>query len=449
MLKKVKWNNYKALGNLDLDFRKPDGSAYSTIILAGENGTGKTTILETLGQFLTGHSIVPFSYLEYEISGKDFWIEPVQRNANLGFHTRKDMSNGRITQVTTNFNNSPDKMQNDENDLRSYGCVYSMAKSQFQTQNIQGITTQQLDANKYEFDSKNDFTEIKQLLVDIDAQDAKEYRRINQTNNISLSEFEPQSKMYRFKSAFNSFFDNIQFDRIDDSLANLQRIIFKKHGIDILIDDLSTGEKQIVFRGTYLLKNSNAVSHGIILIDEPELSMHPTWQQKILSFYKNLFMQNGEQKAQIIMATHSEYVVRKALEDKDNTLVIILKDENGVIEQTRAEAPHLLLHLTSAEINFKAFGIYSIDYHVELYGRLQAKTGCNTINDMDDYIRRQSEYNSNDDKNALRNGNTITETLPTYIRNTIDHPENPSRSYNNEELKKSTDILINLIEALL
>lgn len=65
MIKKVKWNNYNILGNLTLDFtkanRSPDGSSdespYNTIILAGENGTGKTTILDTLSIFLNGGSI--------------------------------------------------------------------------------------------------------------------------------------------------------------------------------------------------------------------------------------------------------------------------------------------------------------------------------------------------------------------------------------------------------
>ena len=52
MITKVKWNNHEILGNLELNFTKDDGSPYSTIVLAGENGTGKTTILETLSTFL-------------------------------------------------------------------------------------------------------------------------------------------------------------------------------------------------------------------------------------------------------------------------------------------------------------------------------------------------------------------------------------------------------------
>ena len=42
MIKKLEWNNDSVLGDLKLDFSKPDGSLYETVIFAGENGTGKT-----------------------------------------------------------------------------------------------------------------------------------------------------------------------------------------------------------------------------------------------------------------------------------------------------------------------------------------------------------------------------------------------------------------------
>ena len=70
---------------------------------------------------------------------------------------------------------------------------------------------------------------------------------------------------------------------MDQNDSSEKKIIFTKYGRDISIDNLSTGEKQIVFRGAYLLKNSNNLSKGIVLIDEPELSMHPKWQEKYCS----------------------------------------------------------------------------------------------------------------------------------------------------------------------
>lgn len=65
MIRKIKWNNHALLGNLELDFTKLNGSVYNTIVLARENGTGKTTILETLSTFLNLGSIEAFDYIDY------------------------------------------------------------------------------------------------------------------------------------------------------------------------------------------------------------------------------------------------------------------------------------------------------------------------------------------------------------------------------------------------
>ena len=125
--------------------------------------------------------------------------------------------------------------------------------------------------------------------------------------------------MYRFERAFNEFFGTVKFKGVDNTNHEEIKILFEKHGREIPVDSLSTGEKQIVFRGTHLLKNINSMSGGIVLIDEPELSMHPKWQQKVLEYYRSLFDKNGTQDAQMIIATHYEYVLRSALKERERT----------------------------------------------------------------------------------------------------------------------------------
>ena len=44
-LRKIKWNNHPILGNLELNFVNPlSNTPYDTIVIAGENGTGKTFV---------------------------------------------------------------------------------------------------------------------------------------------------------------------------------------------------------------------------------------------------------------------------------------------------------------------------------------------------------------------------------------------------------------------
>lgn len=447
MLKKLKWNNYNALKNLELDFSKPDGTLYNTIILAGENGTGKTTILETLATYLNKQSIVPFEYIDYIIDGNEYHIIPTDRNAIHGFHKRIVVGTGEEMIVNSGRGNNEASINGDLLDLRHYGFAYSKARSGFKTDQVKSSTTLQIDNEKYEPDTQENFTRIKQLLIDIESQDSSEWRKKSEAgglNDHKYNEFKQQSRGYRFEKAFNDFFDNIKYKEIDNDDLNEKKVLFEKHGQVINVDQLSTGEKQIVFRGAHLLRNSKSISGGVVLIDEPELSMHPIWQKKILKYYRGLFTSNVTQSVQMIIATHSEYVLQAALKDRDNVLVIVLNDNNGTIESKRITAPNVLPTITSAETNYLAFGVASTDYHIELYGYLQAKSGNHRIDDCDRYITQQPQYDRTKHEridNSYQNHSY--KTLPTYIRNAIDHPDNP-RPYSEEDLETSIKLLMDL-----
>ena len=450
MIRKIKWNNHDILGNLELDFTKPDGSIYNTIVLAGENGTGKTTILETLSTFLNLGSIEAFDYINYVVDGVPYTIsQTADANPKFGFHVRKNESDGTTQTIRTNRNNNQQLIDSDLSDLRHYGFSYSKARSGFSTQKVKSTTTKQLDSEKYENDSNDDFTSVKQLIVDIDTQDNSEWMKITKAGmQTPFDTFKQTSKMYRFEKAFNEFFGTVKFKEVDNTNPEEIKILFEKHGKEIPIDSLSTGEKQIVFRGAHLLKNINSMSGGIALIDEPELSMHPKWQQKVLRYYRSLFNKNGSQDAQIIIATHSEYVLRSALEDRNNVLIIVLSDDNGSIHSKSITAPTILPTITSAETNYLAFGILSVDYHIELYGYLQNKTGYDTVKSCDDYIAQSAFFNSalhakTSSFTNQRGHTTSYQTLPTYIRNLIDHPD-PTQNYTQEEFKHSIELLIEL-----
>lgn len=141
-------------------------------------------------------------------------------------------------------------------------------------------------------------------------------------------------------------------------------------------------------------------------------------------------------------------ILKSRLEDRENVLIIVLSDDNGVIHSKNITAPTTLPTITSAETNYLAFGILSADYHIELYGYLQNKTGNNTVKKCDKYIAAQVQYNSTlhakeycfpDQNGQIRS----YKTLPTYIRNSIDHPD-PAHTYTPEELKCSIELLIEL-----
>ena len=87
-------------------------------------------------------------------------------------------------------------------------------------------------------------------------------------------------------------FDNTTSNGSDDELQCIYKlkqcdlikstnVLFHKHGVEIASDDMSSGEFAML---STVLSISAAASdpHTLILLDEPELSLHPNWQMTLI-----------------------------------------------------------------------------------------------------------------------------------------------------------------------
>lgn len=448
-IRKIKYNNHPILGDLELDFVNPTtNKAFDTIVLIGENGTGKTTILTTISDYMNSISIQPFEYIEYDADGHQYHIEPIDGGVPC-FHKRKVIGSDVEEKIQSSISYNQHQMYGDKKDLRSYASVFSKARADYQVQKIGSISTKTLDTEMRERDDRDDYTSLKQLFVDIDNQDSKDFKNKSRGGQVVLWEtFFPTSRIYRFAHAFDSFFDNVKFDRIETTNQD-NVILFNKNGHDVPIDSLSTGEKQIVFRGAYLLKNNGKMDDGAVFIDEPELSMHPAWQRKILDFFQTLYKTpTGQMKAQIFMASHSEYLVESALKQNGQTLVVVLKEQKGIVTAKPVTMPLVLPTIIASEVNYSAFGIPSIDYHIALYGAIQSKYSLQSIAACDRKIESCVPYydasrHERQTKNPL-NGQ-VYKTVCTKVRNHIDHPDTAS-GYTPEEMQDSIELMREILK---
>lgn len=60
-----------------------------------------------------------------------------------------------------------------------------------------------------------------------------------------------------------------------------------------------------------------------MFIDEPEISLHPLWQQKVLDYYKAMFTDAaGVQTSQIFCVTHSPFVIHSNRRRDDKVIVM-------------------------------------------------------------------------------------------------------------------------------
>lgn len=74
----------------------------------------------------------------------------------------------------------------------------------------------------------------------------------------------------------------------------------KKEKIDYT--KLSSGERQVIF--IFLKVINGSVDNSLILMDEPEISLHISWQEKLLSEIEKV-----NPNSQIIIVTHSPAIV--------------------------------------------------------------------------------------------------------------------------------------------
>jgi hypothetical protein len=145
-----------------------------------------------------------------------------------------------------------------------------------------------------------------------------------------------EERISRFKNAFNYMIDGKTFEGIKNQDGR-KKVYFKDSlGNEIDINSLSSGEKQIVFRAGYLLKDIKSLSGGIILVDEPEISLHPYWQERYIDFLRHIFTNNDNViDTQFIIATHSPFIIQNKNISEEK--IIILDRLRGNIVQ--AELP--------------------------------------------------------------------------------------------------------------
>lgn len=342
--KRIEFENHPILGNCVFDFTTKNGDIADTIIIAGENGCGKSVFLNELYRFepntlfnnKIGRMIVDAVLNEEEIT-KLNESEDIKRIKPSGLKSNE-------IQIRQDFSTKNNWAQSiffiDGNQFYGHMLsnlfkrVYSDVEINFAPQKINSITAQNIDQiqNNAIKSSKNLATEITQLLIDIKTLDDAD---LASWVELHPGEVPPESiksmRMKRFTNAFHSIFENKKFKGITNE-NGYKSVNFEEFGRIMSIDQLSSGEKQIVFRGSFLLKDKKSIEGAYVLVDEPEISLHPKWQINILPFIKNLFMDEcGVQTSQIFVTTHSPFIIHNYNRSNDK-VIILQKDNNGIIK---------------------------------------------------------------------------------------------------------------------
>lgn len=190
------------------------------------------------------------------------------------------------------------------------------------------------------------------------------------------------------------------------------------------------------------------------LVDEPELYMHPTAQDKLMKALVSLSRTN-----QVFVTTHSPYILRNFRPNSDS--VLILSDD---VNNRAARMTDLVLPTpTIAEITYRAFNVPTVDLHQDLFTKVYLYWIANlwvkknekdrpSLLLFDQYLKDQNvEVANYTPRYSDGWKDTQENTLPYIVRNEIDHPEvleGGKNVWSEDNLEKSIDILISLYTTL-
>lgn len=253
-IKKIKLENNTFFGNTTFDFTNDDGEIMDNIILAGENGSGKTQLLNLLYEFstLSTGGIVSSEKREFTVLLSN--EELLQITSNMNATTPLISPSGEF-EITQDFTTQPNYwnrikvkyISTDENGVdftksidsshlfsnvnvkKLFKSVFSTVEINYNPQTTSTITTQEIDQEIENSirSSDNLGTEIQQLFIDIHTNDATDLQNwVDEHNGIAPPPEVKNVRINRFKKAFSTVFNNLNFHRIVTE-NNIKKVIFK------------------------------------------------------------------------------------------------------------------------------------------------------------------------------------------------------------------------------
>lgn len=496
-IKKLNIKNFKCFKDKTFDnIGLPNGEKGSGLnILIGENGNGKTAILEAINYLtLSSYSVEnkldinDFTDFSQEIgviadindfrckSSIDYYSEWYFLSDGIEFTAKSRKAKERNKMLSSTFDTHSyfklksqylDKDGNPKKDVDSRDKIFNNSYISNDAINIfyfDKNRSRQVTTGTYK-------TTFERILDDLNWRFRKNLNEDGAgtiIDNISGEYFQTietiteSSAGTKTANELKDFFGNTDYKNLKIELVSLLAPFTNAFFAIRKDDDL----KQIAIRSLgsgieivltlLLLKNIAGASKGkvIYLIDEPELHLHPKAQEKLL----DLLLEESKGK-QIFTSTHSPYMFKGSIGQGANLFLLKKDDENNIeIVNTRNEGWGLFGEIspTWGEINWFAYDLPTVEFHNELYGFIQAKAINEDENnerqsDFDEWLERKGLERC---KDWIRESAGVVKppekaTNQTYIRNSIHHPENRhNEDYSNEELKNSIHEMIGLLKAI-
>ena len=304
-IKNLHIKEFKGLRDISINFEKND-KPLDLVVLAGSNGSGKTRVLESILKYFQDN----LNYKQNNIEAGIFYEEKEKNcisNFQSFFYELECFSyyeaNDSLREKHIEIKNKLDILPK---------VIYVPTEINFQKMDVASTTLVQ----EYKFINIVNTNLIKDIPSYIAT---KMISAMLKNKNEKVGDV--QKKVF---NEINEIFENLSIDvKVEDISQDGRNITLftNSSGDEFDINELSSGEKQLFLR-TLAIKMLNP-ENSIILIDEPELSLHPKWQQRIVDVYRKIGKNN-----QIIIATHSPHILGSV---RKENIMLLDKNEDGKI----------------------------------------------------------------------------------------------------------------------
>lgn len=340
-LEKVNIKNYKAIEDIDIDLNP------GINLLIGDNGAGKTSVLEGIavalsGLFVNVAGVSTKNFVKEDVrmiidplgdaSTSVTYCEPISAGCSLKICAGKEFKWNRIKEELSSTHTKIDDKT---------VCAW-MKKLTNQTDSVLPVVSFQSAARAWKV-RRGDFgTELQKKLDDrrcgyigcldssMDVKSIQQWcmkQEVIAVNKGKVREYET------FKNIISTFMKEI--NELDESpevyySPQFGELAYKDSKEDMAISKLSAGYQSLLwmimdlaYRVCLLNPELGDRSQikGIVLIDEIDMHLHPKWQWNIIKALSTTF-----ENVQFIIATHSPIVISSAKE----TNLILLDEEQGV-----------------------------------------------------------------------------------------------------------------------
>ena len=311
-IKNLHIKEFKGLRDISINFEKND-KPLDLVVLAGSNGSGKTRVLESILKYFQDH----LNYKQNNIEAGIFYEEKEKNcisNVQDFFYRLESFSyceaNDPLREKHIEIKNKLDILPK---------VIYVPTEINFQKMNTASTTLVQ-EYNFINIVNTNLIKDIPSYIA------TKMISAMLKNKNEKVGDV--QKKVF---NEINEIFENLSIDvKVEDISQDGRNITLftNSSGDEFDINELSSGEKQLFLR-TLAIKMLNP-ENSIILIDEPELSLHPKWQQRIVDVYRKIGKNN-----QIIIATHSPHILGSVR--KENIMLLDKDDDGKIVVRTGDE----------------------------------------------------------------------------------------------------------------